>query len=153
MKRLSRAGSKSTRRTRASAASSARSPRGSERTLESIVGPETYGVWVAMLAALVPGGRSHRLVPLIGGMLQYASGLAYRKFKRKPPKNSAAVSLLDALEDPDPESALGEISDIVERLFRDANVPHGRTNHRGDAYSIVDAAVAEFVQWDLMPWE
>lgn len=117
------------------------------------MGPETYGVWVAMLAALVPEGRTHRLAPLIGGMLQYASGIAYRKFKRKPPKNSAAASLLDALDDPDPESALDEISDIVERLFRDAKVPHGRMNRRGDAYGIVNAAVAEFVHWGLMPWK
>jgi hypothetical protein len=86
-------------------------------------------------------------------MLRYAAGTAEQRFDSKPPDGSAAASLLEALEMNDPESALADLADVVEGLFRDAKVRHARVSTRGDGYSIVDAAVAEFVQWDLMPWE
>lgn len=42
-----------------------------QRSLDAVVGPDTYSVWVNMLRALVPQGRTHRLAPLVAGMLQY----------------------------------------------------------------------------------
>ena len=42
-------------------------------TPESVVGSPTYSVWVDMLERLVPGDRTHRLAPLVAGMLQYAA--------------------------------------------------------------------------------
>jgi hypothetical protein len=86
-------------------------------------------------------------------MLQYAAKAAEQKFGINPPEGSAAASLLDSLEDSDPESAIAELTDVVECLFRDAKVDHARVSSRGESYSIVEEAVAEFVRRDLMPWE
>ena len=108
------------------------SSRAADRSLLSVVGPDTYRVWRDMLATLVPHGRTHRLAPLIGGMLQCAAASAHKRFGSKPPDGSVAASLLDALESTDPDSAAAELGDLVERLFRDAKVGHARINARGD---------------------
>ena len=105
------------------------------------------------MASLIPSGRTHRLAPLVGGMLQYAATMADVQFGSRPPAGSAAASLVDALETPDPEPAIVELSDVVGQLFRDARVSPGRVTARGEGYSIIDAAIVEFVQWDLMSWE
>ena len=42
-----------------------------KNSLKTVVGQETYDVWVDMLRRLVPEGRTHRLAPMIAGMLQY----------------------------------------------------------------------------------
>ncbi len=41
--------------------------------LREIVGSPMYDAWVAQLAALVPGGRTHRLAVIVAGMLHYAN--------------------------------------------------------------------------------
>ena len=46
-----------------------------------------------------------------------------------------------------------EVIDIVENLFKDACVEHNRHNSRGEAYSIAEEAVNEFLSWENMPWE
>ena len=143
----------SPRRREAKRAVPARPRLGNDRSLRPIVGEDTYAVWIKMLAALVPSGHTHRLAPLVGGMLQYAAEVAHQKFRQKPPEGSAAASLTDALECGDPEAAAEELSDVVEDLFRSAKVKHSRRNSRGDDYTIIDAAVAEFVSWEAMPWE
>ena len=43
-----------------------------KRSLEEVVGKETYALWVDMLRRLVPDGRTHRLSVVVAGMLQYA---------------------------------------------------------------------------------
>lgn len=123
------------------------------RTLETLVGTETYRVWCGMLASLVPSGRTHRLAPLVGGMLQHAAAIAAGRSRSRAPGDSVVASLLDALDTPDPEAAIVDLQDVVGQLFRDARVSADRVNARGDGYSIADAAIAEFVQWGLMPWE
>lgn len=124
-----------------------------ERSLEVLVGSGTYRVWCTMLAHLVPYGRTQRLAPLVGGMLRYAATLAAEQFGSGPPAGSTAASLLDAAETPDPEGAIAELGAVVGQLFRDARVSSDRVNVRGDRYSVADAAIIEFMNWDLMPWE
>ena len=90
-----------------------------------------YGVWVDMLRRLVPEGRTHRLSPLVGAMLQYAAACALEKFRRRPPADSVAKALLSASEgDVAPAATLSE---AVERLFLDARVESLRTDRRGGA--------------------
>ncbi len=123
------------------------------RTLATVVGPEMYAAWVAMLKALVPHGRTHRLSVVVAGMLQHAAGVAHRSTRGKPSQGSVAASLLAASEDDDPEETAGELGDVLTRLFRDAKVPAGRVNAHGDRYSIIDSALQEFVAWENMPWQ
>ena len=42
------------------------------QSLKSLVGAKTYKVWVDMVQSLVPHGRTHRLAPLVAGMLHHA---------------------------------------------------------------------------------
>lgn len=112
-----------------------------------------YGVWVEMLRRLVPEGRTHRLSPLVGGMLQYAAACALKKFGRRPPVGSVAEAFLSALEGDDDVAPPAVLSEAVEQLFLDAKVRSLRTDHRGDAYSLVESSVAEFLRWHAMPWE
>ena len=48
-----------------------------KRSLQAVVGTETYDVWTKMLHDLVPDGRTHRLAPIIAGMLHYALNVAF----------------------------------------------------------------------------
>ncbi|MGH7771969.1 MAG: hypothetical protein ACREQA_06990 [Candidatus Binatia bacterium] len=106
-----------------------------------------------MLQRLVPDGRTHRLAHVVAGMLQHASLVAYEKFGDYPNEGSAAQSLLYASEQGEPDEIIRDLSDIVEKLFEDAGVKYKRVNRRGDEYSVIESAIAEFVHWHNMPWE
>ncbi len=56
-------------------------PSKSKRSLQDVVGKETYVVWVDMLHELVPDGRTHRLSVVIAGMLHYATAIAEKSMK------------------------------------------------------------------------
>ena len=64
-----------------------------------------------------------------------------------------AGSFLVAIEELDPERLDPVIGDLLRRLFRDAKVSADRVSARGERYSIIDAAIQEFVAWENMPWE
>ena len=124
-----------------------------EATLESVVGASTYGVWLEMLKVLVPGGRTHRLAPLVAGMLQYSAERADQRLRAAPREGSVAAALLNASEHEEDGTPAGHLGELVERLFRDAGVKSRRVDRRGERYSVVAAAIQEFVRWDSMPWE
>lgn len=124
-----------------------------KRSLKTVVGEETYSVWVAMLRALVPGGRTHRLSILIAGMLQYAYSVADEKPKKEIEEGSVEDSLLGTGETGTPEEVEEAIGDIVKQLFKDSGVEYQRTSARGDRYSIADSVYKEYVRWFDMPWE
>ena len=121
-----------------------------QRSLKTVVGPQTYSVWVDMLRALVPEGRTHRLAPLVAGMLQYALSLAN---EQDVDEDSVAQSLLrsaDAMEVTEVEELL---EDVVAQLFKDAGVHYKRVNARGQDYSIAESIYEEYIHWFDMPWE
>lgn len=94
--------------------------RSEKRSLRPLVGDPTYAVWVDMLRRLVPDGRTHRLSQIVAGMLEFASVVAEEKFGERPVKGSSAQSLILASELADPDEIIGELSDLVEKLFEDA---------------------------------
>jgi len=122
-------------------------------SLQQIVGKQTYTTWVEMLRQLVPDGRTHRLAPLIAGMLQYASTLAYEKYGDNPEEGSVAHSLLRAAEAYEPAEAEELLGEVLEQLFSEAKVKYQRMSSRGDDYSIIESALYEFIHWYDMPWE
>lgn len=121
-------------------------------SLKSVVGEQTYAVWVDMLKRLVPDGRTHRLAPMIAGMLSYAYLVASDMDNEEAEKDSAATILLESEELGDPDDA-PELLGLVKQLFQDAKVKPGRVNSRGEDYSVAESAVAEFLHWTDMPWE
>lgn len=123
------------------------------QNLAAVVGIETYTVWVDMLNKLVPQGRSHRLAPLIAGMLHYALAIAEKKDDKESDTTSAVQSLLYAAEASDPSEVENYLKDLVKQLFMDAKVKYTRTNVRGNNYNILDSAYEEFFDWYNMPWE
>ena len=123
-----------------------------KRSLQTIVGQKTYTVWTDMLHSLVPDGRTHRLAPMIAGMLQYASIAAYEKYGDNPKEGSVGHSLLLASEGNAPDEDT-DLIEVVEQLFKDADVGYERVNRRGEAYSIAYSAIHEFVHWHSMLWE
>ena len=88
-------------------------------SLKDIVGQQTYDVWVDMLRRLVSDGRTHRLAPMIAGMLQYACLVASEEGDDEVEEGSAASILLDCDDIGDPEDA-PELLGLVARLFKDA---------------------------------
>jgi hypothetical protein len=70
-----------------------------------------------------------------------------------PREGSVAAALLNASEHEGDGAPTADLTKLVERLFRDAGVKSGRADRRGERYSVVDAAIQEFVRWDSMPWE
>ena len=119
--------------------------------LQSVVGETTYEVWLDMLSVLVPGGRTHRLAPMLAGMLRYAVEQSTRKGRRPRPSGTLVEALI-ALDDGDDDAAV-LVTAAVQRLFRDAGVRAARASRNGESYSIVDAAIHEFQRWGDMPWE
>ena len=125
----------------------------SKRNLQEVVGKETYFVWVNMLRALVPDGRTHRLSVVIAGMLQYTFEIAKRFESRNEDEHSVAMSIIDAAESGNPDDIKGLIHDIVAQLFDDASVAYERISKRGDHYSIADEVYSEFASWFDYPWD
>jgi hypothetical protein len=133
--------------------------------LAAIVDADVYRVWTDMLNCLVPEGRTHRLAPLVAGMLRFAAERAYRKHRGRPPKGSLAEALIfgDEIDEDEegpldlgttpPGPARTLLSAATVRLFRDAKVKCIRMSARGGTYSIVDSALAEYHRWFAMPWE
>ena len=122
-----------------------------DASLKTLVGTKTYTVWMAMLETLVPEGRTHRLAPLVAGLLQYAATIALEKYGQDPPEGSVAHTLILA-EGYDPQEA-EELLDVVQGLFQDAGVGYDRRDHRGGGYSVAESVVYEFMHWYDMPWE
>jgi hypothetical protein len=116
------------------------------------VGQEVYDLWLDMLRRLVPDGRTHRLAPMIAGMLQYAADVAAQKFGNEPEEGTAAYFLLGADGIWDPDEA-GDLQDLVAQLFEDAGVRYKRVSSRGEGYSVAESAIYEYIHWYDMPWE
>lgn len=118
-------------------------------SLEEIVGDQTYAVWIDMLQRLVPEGRTHRLAPMIAGMLHYATVIASEKYGDDPEEGSLAEKLLMAYEEGSEETLLP----IIKRVFKDAGVESERVSKAGDHYSIADETVHEFLYWYEYSWD
>ncbi len=99
-------------------------------------------------------------------MLRFAAERAFRKHRGRPPKCSLAEALVfgDELNRDEEEGTLElatappgasrtVLSAAMVRLFQDAKVKYSRTSARGDRYSLVDSALAEYHRWFAMPWE
>lgn len=123
-----------------------------QRSLQDVVGEDTYSVWVDMLRRLIPDGRTHRLSVLLAGMLQHALSLAEELDEDELEKDSVALSLIDTNE-MGPDEIKDELHDVVKRLFKDAGVTFDRVSRRGEPYSIADQAYDEFVRWYDYPWD
>ena len=128
-------------------------PRKSKRSLQDVVGKETYAVWVDMLRELVPDGRTHRLSVVIAGMLEYAVDKSMLIEDRNEEEHSVAMSLIDASDTSDPDAIKEFIHDVVDRLFKDAGVEYERVSKRGEHYSIADEIYNEFSGWYDYPWD
>jgi hypothetical protein len=127
-------------------------PSKSKRSLQDVVGKETYTVWVDMLRELVPDGRTHRLSVVIAGMLQYATAIAEKLDEDELEEDSVASSLINANE-MDPDQLKRDLHDVVKKVFRDAGVAFDRVSKRGDPYSIADEAYNEYFSWYDYPWD
>jgi hypothetical protein len=123
------------------------------RSFGDVVGEDIYAVWVRMLKALVPHGRTHRLSVVLASMLQYAASVANPNQEEEADDRSLASALIQATEVGDPSEVADLIHDAVVQLFKDAKVPFERTSARGTRYSIAEEAYAEFIHWYDMPWE
>lgn len=128
-------------------------PSKSKRSLQDVVGKETYDVWVDMLRELVPDGRTHRLSVVIAGMLLYAVDKSIQIKHRNEEEHSVAMSLIDATDTSNPDSIKELIHDVVDRLFKDASVEYKRVSKRGEHYNITDEIYNEFSSWYDYPWD
>ena len=120
------------------------------RSLEDVVGQKTYSVWVKMLSELVPDGRTHRLSVVVAGMLHYTLEVAINDRQKE---NFAANLLRNAWDTGWSEHTKDAIIELIDRLFRDANVSYERVSKRGEAYSIANEAFEEFLRWYDYPWD
>ena len=123
-----------------------------KRSLQDVVGKETYMVWVNMLRELVPNGRTHRLSVVIAGMLHYATCLAEELDEDELEEDTVALSLINANE-MDPDQLKDELHDVLKRLAKDAGIVFERMSKRGDPYSIEDEAYNEYFSWLDYPWD
>ena len=123
-----------------------------KRSLQDVIGKETYAVWVDMLRELVPDGRTHRLSVFLAGMLQYALTIAENLDEDELEEDSVALSLINANE-MSPDEIRDELHDVMKRLFTDAGATFNRVSKGGESYSIADEAYNEFASWFDYPWD
>ena len=105
-----------------------------------------------MLRRLVPEGRTHRLAPMIAGMLQYATAIATEKYGDDAEEGSVAAKLFAAYDE-GPEAAEENLMPILRKLFKDAGVEYERIAKSGEHYSVAEEAIREFWSWFNYPWE
>jgi len=122
-------------------------------TLQSVVGTEIYQVWTRMLQHLIPEGRTHRLAPIIAGMLRYATIIALEKNKKENNSDTVSKNLVIAEELNDFKEIKKLLSEPIQNLFDDSNAQPQRTDYRGNHYSILDAVIHEYLSWYEMPWK
>lgn len=127
-------------------------PKKTKRSLQDVIGKETYDVWVDMLRELVPDGRTHRLSVVIAGMLHYATAIAEELDEDELEEDSVALSLINANE-MGPDEIKDELHDVMKRLFKDAGVTFDRVSKRGEPYSVADEAYNEYFSWYDYPWD
>jgi len=106
-----------------------------------------------MLKQLVPQGRTHRLAPMIAGMLHYAADIAHEKFGKKVEEDSTADRLLSAYDEGFSEETDKKLLPIIRNLFQDAGVEYERTSKSGEHYSVADQVIQEFLYWYEYPWD
>jgi hypothetical protein len=123
-----------------------------KRSLQDVVGKETYSVWLNMLREIVPDGRTHRLSVVVAAMLHYATVIAENLDEDAREEASVAISLINATEG-GPDEVRRELHDVVKRLFQDAGVTFDRVSKRGEPYSIADEAYNEYCSWYDYPWD
>lgn len=109
-----------------------------------------YACWVAMLKALVPYGRTHRLSVIVAGMMQYAVSVIDANNADDDP---LADALLETTETGDPEDYPDLVHRAFAQLFKDAGVQYKRTSSKGMGYSILEEAFMEYARWEDYPWE
>jgi hypothetical protein len=119
------------------------------KSLQEVVGTQTYATWVDMLRRLEPDGRTHRLAPLVAGMLQYATLVA----NEATAENEVVDLLQEAAQAYELDGASKWLLPLIDQLFTDAGVTYQRTNARGRGYSIADEIISEYIHWKDMPWE
>lgn len=121
-------------------------------SLRDVVGDGVYDVWVDMLRALVPDGRTHRLSLLVASMLAYAARMA-RSDSDSRDEDDPASRLLATSEGMEDEEAFRLLKALLVKLFKDAKVKHERVSSDGEGYSIAREATIEFCRWHNDPWE
>ena len=99
-------------------------------SLKSVVGSTTYEVWIRMLQQLIPEGRTHRIAPLIAGMLQYATLISLEKYEDKN-KETVAHNLVIAEEMSDFDEIKKILSEPLQQLFNDSNTIYNKMNYQG----------------------
>ena len=85
-----------------------------KRTLQTVVGEGTYGVWTNILRRLVPGGCTPRIAPMVVAMLQHATLVAREQLEGDLAANSVAQSLLSASELYNVDEVRLESGDVIE---------------------------------------
>lgn len=123
-----------------------------KRSLQDVVGKETYNVWLNMLREIVPDGRTHRLSVVLAAMLHYATVIAEKLDEDAGEEGTVAMSLINATEG-GPDEVRGELHDVVKHLFQEAGVAFDRVSKRGEPYSIADEAYNEYCSWYDYPWD
>ena len=122
-----------------------------KHTFEPIVGKASYQVWGNMLRELAPSGRTHNLVPMIAGIVQYTSQVA--QTIESDIDDVANAFLFEVAGISEASQIPQAIVAATEQLFADAGIEYDRHSSRGGSYSILQEALEEFIHWHSMPWE
>lgn len=120
---------------------------------KDIVGAQSYSTFLLMLKKIGPDARTHRISVVIAAMLQYARS----KLSPDCEDGTLAQALMVLEEEPYLAGEKSEeyelVSDLIDKLCQEAGMRNLRESSRGESYSIVENAIAEYAGWYNMPWE
>ena len=123
------------------------------KEFKDIVGAQPYSTLLQVLKRIGPGARTHRICVVIAGMLRFALS----ELPADCDEGTLGHALITLDEEPHLAAEDSEecelVSDLIDKLCREAGLRNLRESARGESYSIAENVIAEYTAWYNMPWE
>ncbi len=123
------------------------------KEFKDIIGTQSYSTLLQVLKRIGPDARTHRISVVIAAMLRFALS----KLPDDCDEGTLGHALITLDEEPHLAAEDSEecelVSDLIDKLCREAGMRNRRESARGESYSIVENVIAEYTAWYNMPWE
>ena len=118
-----------------------------------IIGDQELQSLLALLKAIGPDARSHRISVVIASILRFA----VNQLPAHCEDGTLSQALIMIDEEPylahEQSDAYELIFDFIDCLCKEAGMLNQRESARGEDYSIAENAIFEYAAWYNMPWE
>ncbi len=123
------------------------------KEFKDIIGTQSYSTFLQVLKRIGSDARTHRISVVIAAMLRFALS----ELSADCDEGTLGHALITLDEEPHLAAEDSEeyelVSDLIDKLCREAGMHNLRESARGESYSIAENVIAEYTAWYNMPWE